>query len=55
MRVIAKSQQTRHVAVGLKPNRTTVAAVATIRTTVHNRPLTTKTDAATTPVASANI
>jgi hypothetical protein len=53
--MIAKRQQTRYVSIGLEPNRTTIAAVATIRATVHNRSFATKTDAATTPITAANV
>jgi hypothetical protein len=55
MRVVAKRQQTCHISIGLKPNRTTVATIATVWAAVHYRPFATKTDAATTAVTSANI
>jgi hypothetical protein len=53
--MITKCQQTRYVAIGFKPHRATVAAVTTVWSTVNNRALATKTDAATTAVTSANI
>jgi hypothetical protein len=55
VRVITKCQQRRNVVVGYKPHRAAVAAVTTVWTAECDRPFTTETDAAKTPVATANV
>jgi hypothetical protein len=55
VRMIAKGQERRHVVIGNQPHRAAVATVTTIGSTEGNWTLTTKTDAAKPPIATAHV